>query len=466
MAFISKRKLRPIIIIGLILSLVAVANFLLSDHEYAYAVKDTARTTYSALWGLARNNETETVKGDYDIDEEKPAESHQHLLKKLLNPLVEGRESFTKEDFRKILDDRKKSYADTLAFPIIEPKVDNLVRPEDPKAGKAKATILCLVRNKDLVDIISSIQQLEEQFNAAFKYTYTFLNDEEFTDEFQSTIKKLLPNGRSVQFGMIDPEVWGMPSSVDREVFKTKMIELGGVQYAEKQSYHNMCRFYSRSFYHHPLLKDIKYVWRLEPNVNFYCKINYDVFQFMEMNDKIYGYVLNLYDSPESIKTLWEKTLNFVEKNPQYLNENGAYDWIKDNVQKPDNYDITNGYSTCHFWTNFEITNLDFLRSEAYEKYMDFLEDEKGFYYERWGDAPVRSLALALFADKSKIHWFRDIGYQHFPYTNCPKCPPNSQRCNSNCRPGHFTPWDNLEVENCQPVWIKYIMTEEELNMY
>ena len=42
-------------------------------------------------------------------------------------------------------------------------------------------------------------------------------------------------------------------------------------------------------------------------------------------------------------------------------------------------------------------------------------------FLQRWGDAPVHSIAAALFLDKSQIHFFNDIGYEHNPYIHCPK---------------------------------------------
>lgn len=64
----------------------------------------------------------------------------------------------------------------------------------------------------------------------------------------------------------------------------------------------------------------------------------------------------------------------------------------------------------CHFWSNFEIGALSLWRSEPYQAYFDFLDKAGGFYYERWGDAPVHSIGAALFAKKEQIMWFSDIG--------------------------------------------------------
>jgi alpha 1,2-mannosyltransferase len=72
-------------------------------------------------------------------------------------------------------------------------------------------------------------------------------------------------------------------------------------------------------------------------------------------------------------------------------------------------------------WSNFEIGDLDLWRGEAYTKFFDFLDQKGGFYYERWGDAPVHSIGAALFAKKDQIHFFNDIGYRHEPFQHCPQ---------------------------------------------
>lgn len=72
-------------------------------------------------------------------------------------------------------------------------------------------------------------------------------------------------------------------------------------------------------------------------------------------------------------------------------------------------------------WSNFEIGDLDFWRGEAYAKFFDYLDQKGGFYYERWGDAPVHSIGAALFARKDQIHFFSDIGYRHEPFQHCPQ---------------------------------------------
>ena len=40
---------------------------------------------------------------------------------------------------------------------------------------------------------------------------------------------------------------------------------------------------------------------------------------------------------------------------------------------------------------------------------------------QRWGDAVVHSVAAGLFQSKDKIHFFKDIGYQHDNFAHCPE---------------------------------------------
>ncbi|KAH3667034.1 hypothetical protein WICMUC_005381 [Wickerhamomyces mucosus] len=364
---------------------------------------------------------------------------------------------------KQIMKDNTKFVRSLLAKPIEDPKLLKLVQKEEFKELE-NATFVSLVRNSELNGIIKTIKQIEETFNDKFHYPYTFLNDQPFTENFKSSILKEIP-GSQVHFAEISSSEWDKPSFIDEklETRGIKELEEVGVGYAGKLSYHNMCRYYSKGFYNHPILKEFKYYWRIEPSTNYFCQIDYDVFKFMKDNNKVYGFVLNLYDSPHSVKSLWNETLRFLKNNTQHINENGAHKWITENLQNPSNFEIAKGYSTCHFWSNFEIGDMDFYRSEAYSSWVEHLDKTGGFYYERWGDAPVHSIGLGLFADKSQIHWFRDIGYEHTPYLNCP----NSNKCNTAlCPKGKFSRFNGMDSQNCLATWAKYEMTDEQLNNY
>ncbi|EIW59990.1 glycosyltransferase family 15 protein [Trametes versicolor FP-101664 SS1] len=291
---------------------------------------------------------------------------------------------------------------------------DYYVTPNpSPKGRRANATFVFLARNSDLSGVAVSMKQVEDRFNKEFQYPYVFLNEEPFSEEFKDRVQTLTDS--KIEFGLIPKEEWVQPEWIDeaRATAARKDMMEKNVIYGGSVPYRNMCRFNSGFFYRHELLAKYKYYWRVEPDVNFFCDIHYDPLLFMQDEKKVYGFTVSLYEYPATIPTLWDAVKEFTEANPELL--------PKDNAQRFVSDDGGQTYNNCHFWSNFEIGDLDFWRGEAYTKFFDFLDKKGGFYYERWGDAPVHSIGAALFAKKDQIHFFNDIGYRHNPFQHCPQ---------------------------------------------
>ncbi|CCD23042.1 glycosyltransferase family 15 protein NDAI_0A08900 [Naumovozyma dairenensis CBS 421] len=284
---------------------------------------------------------------------------------------------------------------------------------QEPYHGeKPKATFVTLARNKDLSSLLDSIKSMEDRFNHKFQYDWVFLNDDEFTEEFINATSIIVSG--TAKYGRIPKEHWSFPEWIDQDkaaAVRKKMKE-DKIIYGDSISYRHMCRFESGFFYRHPLLKEYDWYWRVEPQVKFFCDIDYDVFKFMQDNNKKYGFSISMKEYMQTIPTLWDTTKKFLAKNPEFIHPNNMLDFISD--------DNGESFNRCHFWSNFEIASLDLWRSEAYSKYFKALDEAGGFFYERWGDAPIHSMAAALFLDRDEIHHFGEMGYYHPPYTACP----------------------------------------------
>lgn len=128
-----------------------------------------------------------------------------------------------------------------------------------------------------------------------------------------------------------------------------------------------------------------------------------------------YGFNMNILDDARSFPSLWSRTRSFINAHPEYIHPEADLDWLLDPHNSGD-------YNNCQFFSNFEIGSLNYFRSEANEKYFGWLDRGGGFYYERFGDAPIHTLSVAMFVPRSEIWFFRDIGYQHDinRYVNCP----------------------------------------------
>ncbi|VDB92017.1 unnamed protein product [Peniophora sp. CBMAI 1063] len=278
---------------------------------------------------------------------------------------------------------------------------------------RANATMLMLARNSDLNGVLQSVREAEDRFNREFQYPWVFLNEEEFSEDFKTRVGNLIAG--EVKFGVIPHDHWYQPDWIDEDRAKKGRQELvrNKVIYGGSVSYRNMCRFNSGFFYHHELLKPYRWYWRVEPDVHFHCDVNFDPFHYMIDHNKTYAFTITMLEYGQTIPTLWQTTKDFISANPQYVPEGNAMKYLS--------YNNGETYNLCHFWSNFEIADMDFWRGPAYSAYFEALDKAGGFYYERWGDAPVHSIAAALFLPKEQIHFFREIGYFHHPFTHCPR---------------------------------------------
>lgn len=176
----------------------------------------------------------------------------------------------------------------------------------DPSAPhRANATLMMLARNSYLDGVVWSVEQLEAKFNHKYNYPWVFLSDEPFSYEFKRRVQVL--TDADVSFGLIPRETWVQPPWIDEERARKgrNMLTQEGVIYGGSVSYRNMCRFNSGFFFHHELLTPYKWYWRVEPDVRFYCDLEYDPFVFMEDHDKIYGFTISMPEREQTITSLW-----------------------------------------------------------------------------------------------------------------------------------------------------------------
>lgn len=300
--------------------------------------------------------------------------------------------------------------------------------------NKPKACFVSLVRNSDTFDIIGSIRQVEDRFNKKHGYTWVFMNDRLFEDQF---IDQVIPfiSGEAL-FVQIPPEHWGWPGWVDQTyaLNEMKTLERKGVIYGGSLSYRHMCRFESGFFFRQPVLEEFDYYWRVEPGTQYYCDILDDPFEYMNRTGTKYGFTISIREYEATIKSLWKVVRGFIRKYPKYVspsvlakglpfisNDNGAT------------------YNLCHFWSNFEIGDLNFLRSPEYLSFFTMLDRTGGFFYERWGDAPIHSIAAMILLGPEKIHHFNEIGYWHVPFSHCPMGNLYRERCH--CNPKETFDW-------------------------
>ncbi|KAF3008965.1 hypothetical protein E8E13_011460 [Curvularia kusanoi] len=262
-----------------------------------------------------------------------------------------------------------------------------------------------LARNSDVDGAVASVKSVQKQFNQHFDYPWVFLNDQAWSDDFVTKVKEA-GGQASMVFETIPAHMWGYPAWIDQKKAREDMdrMERQGILF----------------FYDHPALLPYKWYWRVEPDISFTCAITYDPFLEMSSHGKTYGYTTALWENGRTAPSLFRK-LAAYKAALQYpttplwtaMMAASTMPWPFRHLlallrNRDSNGDLWN---TCHFWSNFEIADMDFFRSGMYRGLFGFLDEEGGFYHERWGDAPVHSLAAAMLLRPEQLHHFSDFGW-------------------------------------------------------
>ncbi len=253
--------------------------------------------------------------------------------------------------------------------------------------GKPKGAIYYLTRQSRLGDLRRSLKSVDLNFN--FKYAYPVIIFHE-ADLLSSvpTIKSW--TNSSLFFQEI---AFKIPTFLSEPVIEN-------IPCLSPIGYRHMCRFNSKLLYQHPIIKGLEYLWRLDDESLITRPVSYDVFSFMKSNNLMYGYIWIHRDSRDCVIDLWESTAKYIKKNN--IPANSLQHWP----------------SPMLYYNNFEISSLKLWMSQEYQAFIEYIDKLGGIYYHRWGDAPIKGIAVSLFVAPHQVHKFSDIGYKHNTFKN------------------------------------------------
>lgn len=178
--------------------------------------------------------------------------------------------------------------------------------------------------------------------------------------------------------------------------------------------------WHCRSFYNIEALKKYKWYWRLEPDVEFSCSITYDPFVEMARHKKVYGFTISLWEEKRTCPSLFREVSDW--KEAQGIPSNTLWkagidaswapwpfrsllSWFSHRDRNGD------GWNLCHYWSNFEIADLDFFRGPKYQDLYKHLEHTGGFYFERV--RTCQTLPQSLPTSVTSHLPFCDAGYSY-----------------------------------------------------
>ncbi|KAG2218964.1 hypothetical protein INT45_008388 [Circinella minor] len=249
-----------------------------------------------------------------------------------------------------------------------------------------KGVLYMFLRNEDLQQARSTIRSIEDRFNHNVGYPWVILSNQYLSPSFKKYLTKVVTKGR-IFFGRVDRETWNYPKWIP--------------------TYH------AGFFFHHPLMQNADYSWRVEPSAYYSCEME-DPFLKMKTLNKTLGFVMTSYEEKMAVRSLWSVTGAFTKQQ--------SSDQIRPSNETimPWLLNDSSEYNFCHIWSNFMILDLTFLRSEQYQAYFRFLDYSGGFFYESWSDGAVITLAAAMFLKREELYFFNEIGYEYRFGVHCP----------------------------------------------
>lgn len=178
-------------------------------------------------------------------------------------------------------------------------------------------------------------------------------------------------------------------------------------RYRGKWNYSLMIRFWFRILFELPQLKYFDYIMRLDDDSKFLDEWS-NVFD--EMRNKNAVYFANDVDIDSEEQLPGTMMLQQV-----------TFDYVKRYNIKPKQFETLRdafGNNTVRtYFNNFEVLKMEFFRSEEIRHWVESIDSINGIFYYRWGDAILRYLTLALFAEKHEV-----LHRSDYRLSYCHKC--------------------------------------------
>jgi len=291
--------------------------------------------------------------------------------------------------------------------------------------GKANACILVVLDESELNKWRPTMRQIEDRFNKKYKYPYLFLSPLPYSPRFKLLIASLTTS--KIEFGRIPHKQWKIPSHVDFNKARKAREDavVNKIHDGDSLPYRFKSRYMTGFFFQHELTKKYDYYWKLDAESELSCDMfepNMDPFVQLHNKKKLFGFTISVHEIPETLPSLWE-TAKSYSKNQAYKADNFVtLDAKRDRASTLEFVSNDEGktYNMCHIWPAMEIGDFNFFRNPHYMNYFDHLDKSGGFFYERWGDGPIKTIYIGLYKSLSQIEFFNHIGFYKFPYRHCP----------------------------------------------
>jgi alpha 1,2-mannosyltransferase len=260
--------------------------------------------------------------------------------------------------------------------------------------------------------LFRSLRSLDYHVNSRWHYPVVIFYESGHTDGASPLTESL----RGALQGATTSQLIFAPVDLTTEYAQAPGVTGAPRELFEKSlGYRHMCRFFAGMIAHHPALTPFRYYLRLDVDTVLLSALtaDSDIFVDMSENGWRYGHGAMQCDWHTVVDGLWNVAdAHFSAEHGLPLSVRLQPQFRDDSCLRSERAD-PGSYNNRIYYNNFEIVDLEFLRSARYQAFFSAVDAAGGFYTKRWGDAPVRTLAVQALLPPAAVHHFGGALYWH-----------------------------------------------------
>jgi len=161
-----------------------------------------------------------------------------------------------------------------------------------------------------------------------------------------------------------------------------------------KWGYHQMIRFFFSDIFNLSIMRNVDYFLRLDDDSRILNNIIPDIFKIMRDNNYVYMANDIKYEDNEVLRG----TSEIIPIVKNYVKDNN----IK--IKSKKRYELAfNNQKVRSYYNNFEVVSIKFFNNDDIKQFNLMINNNGGIFKYRWGDAVLRYLVLAIFAEDDQI---------------------------------------------------------------
>ena len=194
----------------------------------------------------------------------------------------------------------------------------------------------------------------------------------------------------------------------ESEVFDDQKSSLTSINYKR------MCQFFFSGFLNVPILREYRYLLRLDDDTCILNPVNFDLFQEMADHNVYYSYQHIFPDPAFVVQGLREYIADYTISIGLTVANPLLYEVITSRGKILYDYDS--------FATNLEVIDTWRYRQADIAHFLQNITESNLIFHRRWGDAPLRMVIAQLFWGPSDVMRLCEFDYQHSAWPLSPMC--------------------------------------------